>query len=197
MSGEKLGRYLDMLFAWNRGAGLTAFKDRREALLKGVGTAEAALPLLPERGRVVDVGSGGGFPAVPIAIRRPALEFTLCEPAPVKAAFLRAASRDLDLRLEVVELQATEFLRQGNARFDAATVRGVKLRRPLLKELKRSILPGGALLVWTGSSQAPEYERALKGLGFLPGTPLQLSEGSLLLLARVPRGTSAGQGAAC
>ncbi len=189
MSDEKLGRYLEMLFAWNKGAGLTAFKDRREALLRGVGTAEAALPLLPNLGTVVDVGSGGGFPAVPLAIRRPALEFTLCEPAPLKAAFLRAVSRELDLRLEVVELQASEFLRERPARFNAATVRGVKLRRPLLKSLRRSIMPEGTLLVWTGSSQAPEYETALKELGFLPSPPLQLKEGSLLLAASVPRGT--------
>ncbi len=191
MTGERLDRYLAMLFSWNEGAGLTAFKNRNEALLKGVKTAEAALPLLPESGEVLDVGSGGGFPAVPIVLKRPSLHFTLCEPAPLKAAFLRAAARELGLAMEVVELQASEFLAKSGSAFNAATVRGVKIRPPLLKALRRSMLPGSVLLVWTGAAQAVEYGAGMKRLGFAASPPTGLKDGSVLLCGTVPRGTVA------
>ncbi len=189
MTSEGLGRYLAMLFDWNKGAGLTAFRDQSEALAKGVVTAEAALPLLPENGNVIDVGSGGGFPAIPIALKRPSLHFTLCEPAPLKAAFLRAVARELGLTLNVRELQVTEFLAERGAIFHAATVRGVKLRPPVLKALKCALAPGGALLVWTGSHRVAQYGAAIKRVGFKDISDAPLEDGSILLCAHVPRGT--------
>lgn len=184
--------YLKLLFAWNPGAGLTAFKDPAEALARGVAPALEALPLLPEAGDLLDVGSGGGFPAVPLALARPRLRVTCCEPAAKKAAFLREVSRALALGLSVKECSAEEFLRVGGSTFDAVTVRGVRLRRPLLRLLVGALGPGGGLLVWTGGDTLATYRAALEGLGLASVGALPLREGSALLHGNVPRGTSEG-----
>lgn len=188
----RLEQYLNSLFAWNPGAGLTAFRSLSEAEARGVAPALEALPLLPEAGAVLDVGSGGGFPAVPLALARPGLRFTCCEPAAKKAAFLREVSRVLALGLSVKECSAEEFLRGKGAAFDAVTVRGVRLRRPLLRLLAAGLHPGARLLVWTGGETLAAYREAFGLCGFAEIGALPLCEGSTLLHGNVPRGTPEG-----
>lgn len=185
-------QYLALLLAWNRGAGLTAFRNAEEADARGVRPSLQALPLLPESGAVLDVGSGGGFPALPLALARPGLRFTCCEPRPRKAAFLREAGRVLRLDLTVWEASVEEALRGCSASFSAVTVRGVRLRRPLLRGLRGALVPGGALLVWTGGETLGEYRQALHGLGFEGVEERPLVDGSVLLSGNVPRGTPEG-----
>jgi len=188
----KTDRYMELLFAWNRGAGLTAFRDSVEAEARGVRPSLEALPLLPCEGTVLDVGSGGGFPALPLALARPGLRFTCCEPAARKAAFLREAGRALGLVLTVWESSAEEALREGTEVFDAITVRGVRLRRPLLRLLRRALSPGGHLLIWTGGETLREYRNAMSTLDFEAVEARALVDGSTLLSGSVPRGTPEG-----
>ncbi len=190
MTDARLQAYLGLLFRWNPGAHLTAFRDPKEAAARGVEPSLAALPLLPEAGAVLDVGSGGGFPAVPLALARPDLRFTLCEPAPKKAAFLREAARALSLPLEVEERSAQELLGEGAGPFAAATARGVRLRRPLVKKILGAVIPGGRLLVWTGGETLPVYRGLLAAAGFEALEERPLAEGSTLLSGAVPRGTT-------
>jgi len=177
---------------WNRGVRLTAFSDRGDAQTHGIAPSLAALPFLPESGTILDIGSGGGFPAIPLALARPALRITCCEPAERKAAFLRLVGRELGLGLTVAEATAEAFLRGKAPAFDAVTVRGVRLKRPLVRLLRGAILPGGALLVWTGGETLKAYHKLFQSVGFTRLTEIPLSEGSTLLAGIVPRGTPEG-----
>jgi len=94
---EKLLAYRDLLMKWNRVYNLTAVKDPKEALIRHVLDSLAILPWAGEKGRLLDVGSGGGLPGIPIAIVRPALAVTLVESAGKKAAFQRQAIIELAL----------------------------------------------------------------------------------------------------
>lgn len=185
-------KYLNLLFQWNKGVRLTAFADRAEATAHGVAPSLEALPHLPEAGEVLDIGSGGGFPALPLALARPALHITCCEPAKRKAAFLRFAGRELAPNLSVAEAMAEEFLRGKPAAFDAVTVRGVRLKRPLLRLLKGALLPGGALVVWTGGETLRAYRLLFESVGMVGLSERPLDEGSTLLCGNVPRGTPEG-----
>src|SRR5262245_53323289 len=86
--------YRQLLTRWNRAIRLVgddADFDRH------VAESRVLLPFLPEVGRLVDVGAGGGFPAVVIAIERPGVHVVALEPIHKKHAFLAAAQRELGL----------------------------------------------------------------------------------------------------
>lgn len=185
----RLEAYLDLLFAWNRAAGLTAFRSRREVLERGVAPSRLALPFLPEEGRVLDVGSGGGIPALPLALARPRLSWVLAEPAPAKAVFLEEVARRLNLAWEVRARPAEEVLRSGE-RWCAATLRGVFPRKGTFRRLASALEPGGALLVWTGGARLEACREIFGGLGLAAEEHPCPGAGVVLLAGRVPRGTS-------
>ena len=135
----EVGEFLSLLFRWSGAVSLTAFRDGEEALAKGVLPSLEALPLLPAQPfRALDVGSGGGFPAVPLALARRDARWTLAEPSGRKCAFLREVSRTLGLPLEIREETAEVLLRRDEASFDLLTVRGVRLDRRRARALESS-----------------------------------------------------------
>ena len=186
---DRLDEYLSLLLKWNRAAGLTAFEDREEALAKGVLPSLAAESRLREGWRVIDAGSGGGFPAIPLALKRPDLRWTLVEPSAAKAAFLREAARHLALEAEVIEATLEALLDERGRQWDAATIRGLRLRKGPLRRLVRALAPGGRILVWSAGERAREYRRWLEEIG-LAVTPVPTGQHGLVLLSGdVPRGT--------
>lgn len=186
---DRIAVYLDLLFSRNPGAGLTAFRSRQEVLRKGIGPSLLGEPFLPRGAEVLDVGSGGGIPALPLAIHRPDLRFVLCEPSGAKAHFLREAVAHLGLTAQVRCATVEEELSRGGT-YGAVTVRGVRLRRGLLKRLVKALESEGPLLLWTGGDRETLYASWLRALGTdvrrieVPGA------GIVLLAASVPRGTS-------
>ncbi|HBS28956.1 MAG TPA: hypothetical protein DEB06_05795 [Phycisphaerales bacterium] len=98
---ERLGRFLAILLAGNEQVNLTAITEPEEAWRKHIFDALTLLPMLaelPEGARVMDVGSGGGVPGVPLAIALPGLAFSLAEATEKKAQFLSAAVAALGLK---------------------------------------------------------------------------------------------------
>ncbi|MDR0440903.1 MAG: 16S rRNA (guanine(527)-N(7))-methyltransferase RsmG, partial [Candidatus Accumulibacter sp.] len=92
---EKLLAYLALLYKWNRTYRLTAIGED-EAVAGHLLDSLSILPFVPE-GRLLDVGSGGGAPGIPLAVARPDLAVTLLDGNAKKAAFLRQAIIELDL----------------------------------------------------------------------------------------------------
>ncbi|MEJ2366855.1 MAG: class I SAM-dependent methyltransferase [Acidobacteriota bacterium] len=187
---ERFAPYLELLFRWNPVAGLTAFRNRETAYSKGVIPSLEARTLLPDKGAVLDIGAGGGIPAVPLATVKPGLTWVLCEPAAKKSQFLREAARVLSLSLEIRECTVEEFLSLSpGARFHAATVRGVRLRKGLVKRVGEALVPGGALLVWTAGDAAARLRGWLDALGWARSEHLLGQAGQVIIIGRVPRGT--------
>ncbi|MDR2788676.1 MAG: 16S rRNA (guanine(527)-N(7))-methyltransferase RsmG [Candidatus Accumulibacter sp.] len=92
---EKLLAYLALLYKWNRRYRLTAIGED-EAVARHLLDSLSILPFVPD-GRLLDVGSGGGAPGIPLAIARPDLPVTLLDGNSKKAAFLRQAAIELEL----------------------------------------------------------------------------------------------------
>ena len=129
---ERLGLYLALLLEANTSFNLTGITDPAEAWTKHVLDSLTLLPLLadlPEGGRVADVGSGGGAPALPLAIVLPRARFTLIEATGKKAAFLRETARALGLTNVEVVCERAETLGQDRAgrreKYDAVTARAL------------------------------------------------------------------------
>jgi 16S rRNA (guanine527-N7)-methyltransferase len=184
--------YLTLLFKWNRAYRLTAFESLEEARSIGVEPSLALKDELPHGAEVLDVGSGGGFPAIPLALVRPDLHFTCTEPSLGKAAFLKEAKVHLGLNLEVEAVAAETLLRDTPGPWQAITVRGVNLRRGVLKRLIASLPPGGLLAIWSGGEREANYAEWARSGGLeIEERRLASTPPITLLLARVPRGTTA------
>ncbi len=185
---DRIPAYLEMLFKWNRAVNLTAFASPQEAMRDGVVPSLAVADCLPSGASVLDIGSGGGFPAIPLAIARPDLSFVLAEPSRSKAVFLQEAAWQYGLRIEV-EAQTADALLSGDRKWDVVTVRGVYLRRGLIRRLQRGLVPGGMLLLWTGGDRQTDYVKWLQGDGWTVETLPAGASCTTVVRAIVPRGT--------
>jgi 16S rRNA (guanine527-N7)-methyltransferase len=104
--------------------------------------------------RVIDIGSGAGFPGLPIAMARADVKMSLLEPRAKRAAFLRYVVRDVQLEnTEVMEKRAEEV---GGQTFDVATMRAVG-GPPGWLESSGLLKPGIAFLAWTTSAAELDY----------------------------------------
>jgi 16S rRNA (guanine527-N7)-methyltransferase len=155
VSWISLSRYLSELTRWRRSMNLTGDLTP-EGLADHAMESVLGANLITHGARVIDVGSGAGFPGLPIGIARSDVAMSLLEPRSKRAAFLRHIVRDLALlNTRVIESRAEEV---GGQTFDIATVRAVGNPGAWLRE-SDLLRPGGALLAWT--TEPEELGRAL------------------------------------
>jgi 16S rRNA (guanine527-N7)-methyltransferase len=89
--------FFDLLLTWNARINLTGAASRADLVGEHLGDSLAMAHLVPAGARVLDIGSGGGLPAIPFALLRPDVSLTLVEPRAKRAAFLRTAVREMKL----------------------------------------------------------------------------------------------------
>jgi 16S rRNA (guanine527-N7)-methyltransferase len=122
----KLSSYLDLLVRWNARTNLTAVRDEREIVRRHFGESLFAAEHLgdPRPRTLLDLGSGAGFPGLPIALCRPDIAVTLAESQGKKASFLREAVRTTGAANVEVWAARAENLPEGRT-FDVVTLRAV------------------------------------------------------------------------
>ena len=147
-----LGGYLELLGRWGSAVDLLGEIDEDELLTGHVLESLAALPWVGSTGTLLDVGSGNGFPAVPLLLARPGVRGVLLEPRERRWAFLREVVRELGLPAEVVREHAAEH---GGGDYAVATVRGVEIGA-WLPHAGRLLHGGGTWLWWTSAANAAE-----------------------------------------
>jgi 16S rRNA (guanine527-N7)-methyltransferase len=179
---EQLRRHYDLLVRWNRVLNLTAIRTMEEAVERHYCESIFAAKFLPEgRLSIADLGSGAGFPGVPIAIVRPDCLVTLIESHQRKAVFLREAGRDLP-NVRIIGKRAGDV----SERFDWVVSRAVKysdIVEDLKKLGKRVELLSGAVdaselpgFDWEVPVRLPWGEHRLLWIGVSRETPLALSK---------------------
>jgi 16S rRNA (guanine527-N7)-methyltransferase len=163
--------YREDLIRWSQRMNLTALATPAQIVQQGLLDSLACAPLLPTTaGRVIDIGSGAGFPAVPLALVRPEIEFSLVEPSRKKVTFLRHVIRQLNLRRVRIHPNRAEALLGESGMLGAFDVGLARAVAPL-PEIGRLVLPflrpGGIFLAQTGPAehvQAGIYDLAECGL---------------------------------
>lgn len=155
---EQLEVYFRLLEAWNAKINLTALDLQRDPdnavdrLL--VEPLVAARHMDPDVTCAVDIGSGGGSPAIPMKLARPDVSFTLVEAKTRKCAFLREAGRQLrvELRVETARYEMLLTRPEFHEAFDALTMRAVRVEPRVLLSLQALLRPGGEFLLFRGPS---------------------------------------------
>jgi 16S rRNA (guanine527-N7)-methyltransferase len=164
-----------LLMQWNRKMNLSAIRAPEEVVRRHFGESLFLAKSLPNAvGTLVDVGSGAGFPGVPVAIYHPNLHVTLVESIAKKATFLREATREI-WNVRVLNARAETLEEQ----FDWVALRAVA-PAPLLPRLV-DLAPNLALLV---TNQAVAELQHNTEISWQPPQPLPWSQGRVLLIGR-------------
>ena len=154
-----IATYIDLLLKWNARVNLTAVRNPEEMVTRHFGESFfAACQLVPPdwKGTVIDVGSGAGFPGVPIAMWAPGAEVTLIESTGKKAAFLNEVLYALELKnARVVNQRAEVFA----GRAELVTMRAVEKFERALQTASGLVASGGRISVMIGASQVPVARR--------------------------------------
>lgn len=152
----QLEAYYRLLEAWNAKINLTAFdlaNGPDGTIDRLLVEALVAARHLPDNSEVIDIGSGGGSPAIPIRLARPDVRMTLVEAKVRKCAFLREAGRQLGVDLAVENSRYEALLARPDLHesFDIVTMRAVRLDTRVLLGLQAFLRPGGQMLLFRGS----------------------------------------------
>lgn len=176
-----------LLTRWGKAVNLMGFKTRDERDRRYFAEALAALPWLPDEGRALDIGSGGGSPALPLAVARRALAWTLVEANERKALFLDEAVRTLALdNARVVRARYQSF--SVETPVDVVTLRGVAVTEGMLEKIGTELGPGGRLLWFSSEARLCETEERMlaEGRGWAAEGPRRLVPGGGFLLVATP-----------
>lgn len=159
---DGLNAYFELLRKWNRKVSLTSLPVEEagdEALDRLLIEPVLATKYFPNTNPVVlDIGSGGGSPAIPMKLAAPRISLRMVESKTRKAAFLREVVRTLELGDTVVDAVRFEELLARPALHDAVdvlTLRAVRVDRTTLSELQSFIKPGGLLFLFGTASPIP------------------------------------------
>lgn len=157
---DQIRAYTDLLLRWNRRISLTTITEPLEILRLHFGESFLAVSAIPIRhGRLADVGSGPGFPAIPIRMASPNIAVTLIESNRKKAAFLAEIARELDLSDVEIHSGRMEELEVRSLDFDFITVRAVAIDKAFLLWSGGHLRSGGKLALWLGRQASEELSR--------------------------------------
>jgi len=178
---EQIQQYTRILLAWNDKVNLTAIRDPLEILYRHFCESmfgAAALPV--EKCRLADVGSGGGFPGLPLKILRPDLEVFLIESNVKKATFLAEVIRELGLTDAKVLVSRFEELGEEVAPLDFICSRALGEFARFLEWAGSRAVSGRNVLMWLGGRDLEEV-RAISGWAWEAPRPMPHSLQRVLL----------------
>jgi 16S rRNA (guanine527-N7)-methyltransferase len=149
-AAEKLLAYLGLLAKWNKTYNLTAIRDPLQSVSHHLLDSLAVLRELSDcAGTLVDVGSGGGLPGIPLAIADPARPVTLNDASEKKGAFLRQAAIELGLSNVTVHVGRVEDWRPATG-FAVVISRGLASLADFLGRCRHLVAPAGVLAAMKG-----------------------------------------------
>jgi 16S rRNA (guanine527-N7)-methyltransferase len=203
-----ISTYIDLLLRWNSRINLTAIRNPEEIVTRHFGESLfAARHLFPSissapsahsavkafapaearspraEARVADLGSGAGFPGIPMKLWAPNISLTLIESNHKKATFLREVARALTLTDINIQNVRAQTLPPGTS--DVVTLRAVERLAEALPTAATLLAPRGRLAVLIASSQLEATRSTLPHLTWQPPIPIPQSQSRLVLLGRL------------
>jgi 16S rRNA (guanine527-N7)-methyltransferase len=175
--------YLDLLVKWNQKINLTAEKDPDSILKRHVFDSLQYSRALKPNLRVVDIGSGAGFPGIPLKIIFPEMALVLVESQRKRCSFMETVARELELdQTEVINARAEDIPTKQEGQFDAIIFRAVSSLNQCLTLGERFVAPGGRLIVKKPPDESThQQESSLSLKDDIPITSYQGLVSSLLV----------------
>jgi 16S rRNA (guanine527-N7)-methyltransferase len=185
---QHISTYIDILQRWNARINLTAIRTEEEIVTRHFGESLFAarhlfplcssVPSVVSGVRVADVGSGAGFPGIPIKLWAPEIALTLIE------SNLKEVTRALTLTGVNIQTARAESLAASS--FDVVTLRAVERFESILPIAARLVAPAGRLALLVGQAQFRQAQSALPTLGWSDPIPAPSSQARVLTIARKP-----------
>ena len=170
-AADNLLRYSEILREKNKVMNLTAITDPNEIVTRHFLDCAALVPYMPQGGRVIDVGTGAGFPGMPLAILCPETEFVLLDALRKRIDFLNEVIDELGLtNVTAVHARAEDYAKEQRSTFDFAVSRAVADLRVLSEMAVPMIKVGGAFLAMKAEDCTEEVAGAQNALHIL-GAP--------------------------
>lgn len=169
---EKFYKYMNLLLEWNEKVNLTAITEPEEVILKHFVDSLTISKYIEKGSKLVDMGTGAGFPGIPLKILREDIEITLADSLNKRINFLNEVIKELNLKnIQTVHTRAEEFGKNKKYResFDIATSRAVANLSTLSEYLIPLVKSTGKVICMKGSEIKEEVEMARKAIEILGG----------------------------
>lgn len=180
---DSIQAYLDLLLRWNAKLNLTAIRDPEEIVTRHFGeslfAAKHLFPTADSRETAIDVGSGAGFPGLPMKLWSPSLDLTLIESNQRKATFLREVGRTLNLNSVSVLTDRAESV---SVSANLVTFRAVEHFERILPVTFNLVKPRGRIAILVGSEQVALAQSTLLSMDWNAPILIPLSKNRALLV---------------
>lgn len=165
---EQFEKYFSMLIETNKVMNLTAITEEDDVAVKHF--LDSALPekFFTQNAAVIDIGSGAGFPALPLKIVRPDLKITMVDSLNKRIGFLNDVIEKLNIEgANAVHSRAEDFAKNNREKFDAAVARAVAPLNTLVEYLLPFVKVGGVCIIYKSSKLAEELKNSQKAIEIL------------------------------
>jgi 16S rRNA (guanine527-N7)-methyltransferase len=185
-----ISTYIDLLLLWNRKLNLTAVRDPEQIVTRHFGeslfAAQRLFANMPLNAgmQLCDLGSGAGFPGIPIKFAFPELHVTLIESTQKKSVFLREVIRNLALTNIDVFAGRAETAAAGSA--DVVTLRAVERFEEALPVAARLVRPQGRVALLIGQAQVARATTVLSRFSWQTEVPIPMSSSRVLFVGTAP-----------
>ena len=177
---QAIDGHVRLLVAWNAAINLTSVRDPAQIAIRHVADSLSAVRPLQQAGidAILDLGSGGGFPGLPLAASLPGVEALLVDSVGKKARFLEIAVNAVGLanrvRVGAVRAEALAADRRHRGRWPAVTVRAVAPLAELVELAFPLLVPGGLLIAWKSADADAEQATARRAIDALGGGAIEV-----------------------
>lgn len=162
-------KYYQSLVSFNEHTNLTAITEESEVYTKHF--LDSILPIdeIPNGASLVDVGTGAGFPGVPLKIVRPDIKLTLVDSLNKRIVFLNELCQKLDIKVRTFHSRAEDYCKNNREKFDITTARAVARLNTLVEYLLPLTRIDGKVIVYKGSNYEEELTEAENAIATMGG----------------------------
>ena len=172
LKSKKFEKYKDLLLEWNNKINLTAITDEKEIVLKHFIDSCSILKYIENNQKIIDIGTGAGFPGIPLKIMNETLNITLVDSLNKRINFLNEVIKEVELKdIKAIHSRAEDLGRDNNYRekYDVATSRAVANLSTLLEYLMPFVKVNGICICMKGPNIEEELKEAKNAIIELSG----------------------------